>query len=140
MGNIKRKQLLRCIIVVVIIVIVSVFACFYQYKDEPSSPTISVGVRELEIEGTCITLKWTVKNKSEQTVTFDANQIVWIELNGKHVVYPTEFVAIAPDEEIILNLLLYGAKENQINNLEISAISNEGTTATFRQTIYSNSR
>lgn len=69
-------------------------------------------------------------------LTFDENQIVQIELNGKQVVYPTEFTSVAPNEAIVFTLSFTGIKIGQINNLMISATSNEGTKGAVKQTIY----
>lgn len=97
---------------------------------------MSVSIRELQIGKHEISLLWVVKNTSEYPLTFNENQIIQVELNGSKVLYPTNSTQIDPNEETILNLSLKGIDTEQINQIILSAVSNEGAKGTVKQTVY----
>lgn len=119
-----------------IIALVFVVAFFYQQKLKSKAPTISAGIRINEIGVNYIELNWIVENKSQQNITFDENHIMKVELNGREVLNPTQPCTLKPGEKITMNLSLGNIDPDESNRLKISAITNEGTTATIEETIY----
>lgn len=130
---------LGCCIAGVLALAVLMGVHLVSQKAPASLPAMSVSIRGAELEGDRITLEWVVGNRSEETITFDDNQIARITLNGKQVLYPVEATSLAPDEEAVFSVSLPGANPEGGNSLEISAACNEGTTGTFQQTLYPSS-
>ena len=111
--------------------------CLSIWNRQPATPpTMSVGIKELNIQDGDVSITWLVQNKSEQILTFDENQVAQIEWNGSQVFYPTEGVRMAPDEERIYTLSLTGVNIEPMNTVEITASSKEGTRGTIRKTVY----
>lgn len=121
------------------VVLLAVIIGFYYLSAQApvaTPPAMAVGIREAEIDGDCITVQWVVTNCSDQVISFDENQIAQVECNGKEIIYPTEAIRLAPDEEVMFSISIPGAQENQTHHLTISAESNEGTKGTVKKTIY----
>jgi len=109
---------------------------FHKNVDQDDSPTLSVSIRVKEIYSNSVALTWIVENSSEQCVTFDENQIMLVELNGRSILYPTEATALDVGEKVSIDLNLINIDTEKTNEIKITAASNEGTKATIRKTIY----
>lgn len=130
-----KQRLLGSAAVIILAVIIG---CYYLFEhalfDIP--PAMAASIRVAEVDGDCIIVQWVVTNCSNQVLTFDENQIAQVKFNGKKVIYPTEAISVVPNEEVVFFISITGAKKDQVNHLIISAVSNEGTKATVKKTIY----
>jgi len=133
MEKLKIKQY-----IIIVILLSSIGILYYLIAKEQHTlpPIMSVSIKEVNIVEKDVSIIWSVKNKSEDKITFDKNQVAQIEWNGKQVLYPIESISIAPDEERIFILELTGIKIDQINTVKITASSNEGTCGTIKKTVY----
>lgn len=135
MSTLKKRHIIAMISAVLLLIAVFFSYQSYQYTQKRDPPKIAVGIRSKDISSETISFTWTVQNRSSDIITFDADHIAQIELNGQKIRYPTEARTLGPDEEVSLDITLTGIRTDRSNRLKISADTNEGTTATIKETI-----
>lgn len=131
----KRRRTLLMGIVLILVLLLSYVLFFRENRTSVDLPVVSAGIRVQEIRADSIVLTWVVENKSDQTLSFEENCIMQIKLNGQKILYPTEATALAPGEEVYIEVVLADINVDKTNEVKITAISNEGTKVTIRQTM-----
>ena len=129
----KIKFAIGIIIVLATILGYTIFV--YKNNEKADPPMVSAGIQIDEVHTNSIRLIWIVKNKSDQTLTFNKNCIMQITLNGKEIVYPTNPARLGPGEQVNIGIDLKDINVEQTNTVKISATSNEGTEVTIVQNI-----
>lgn len=132
----KQTKLKFAVVIIIVLATILGYSIFVNISNEKVDlPVVSAGIRIGELHTNSVSLTWMVKNKSDQTLTFDKNSIMHITLNGKEIAYPTDPVKLEPGKQFSNDVELKDINVDQTNTVKISATSNEGTEVTIVQNI-----
>ena len=133
MHVIKKSHLICCAILVAMLILLVMLS---EYKLSSEFPKISASIQIREVYASNIEVTWEVENSAQEDISFADNNIIQAELNGKKILCPVSAQTLAPGEKFSIDITLSNVNINIINNLKFSAVSNEGTTVTIKETIY----
>ena len=129
-----------CCFLVLLFPIMVLSACKQPAKlseNESSStsalPAIFVYATIIQDDTDSVTIKWVVENRSEETITFNANNLAIVQqsLTDEFCV-STDECSLPPDESSEVQIVLDNLDRSIKQQISITAQCTEGTSATYR--------
>lgn len=123
----KRFTSFFIVIIGVLCIVPLVFLSIATQEDRED--TLGISIRSPYIDDDGLAFVWHVENKGQEDVSFSADSIGYF--------LPTEPVTLQPGEvyELPIDIAAAYIRTNGSNTIEVTASSENGTEATFRQTV-----
>lgn len=131
----KRFTPFFIIIIGVLCIVPLVFLSITTQEDRED--TLGISIRSPYIDDDGLAFVWHVENKGQEDVSFSADSIAQVKINSTGYFLPTEPVTLQPGEvyELPIDIAAAYIRTNGSNTIEVTASSEDGTEATFRQTV-----
>ena len=104
-----------------------------QKKELPELSVYASAITEDESENT--TIVWTVENNSNTVATFEEGNLAIVQINGRNLGNKIAECSLEAGESMSISIPLHDIKRYCDNEITITALCQEGTSATYKFTL-----